>query len=161
MKFPIYEMRSFVRKYEEGMYVIIETNRGRWTFDHKYNTGKNFWERRLELLKDPFLPYDIYPLKKLYTTLSQLVNSKARMFVDSEGVIRKYVPSTFYKIKYEKIAAKWKTSKDLTAFKTLQCPTTFISYDNNYTHLGYIQKGREFILYDLCYELKPDTRKKV
>lgn len=161
MKFPIYALRQYVSIYEEGMYKIIETHKCRWVLDHKYPTDNNYWERRLQLLTDPFIPYKLYPLKKKVTSLAQMLRLNTRHFIDGEGTIHVYTKSTFYKLKYAKIEAKWKTAKGYTAIKSREVPTTYIIKDEGYSHFGYIKVGRRFELYELCYEEKPERRIKI
>ena len=161
MNFPLYAIRTYNRIYWDGMYKIVETHAARWVLDHKYKTDKNYWERRIQLVDDPMRPYKLYPLNKKITNISQMLNLKFNKYIDGQGKLHKYTKSKFYKLKYAKIEAKWETSTGHTAIKSREVPTTYIIEDEYYTHFGYIEIGRRFVLYELCYEEKPARRIKV
>lgn len=161
MIFPLYGVRSYVDVYDEGMYRIIETYRGKWTLDHKYETDNNYWQRRLQLLQDRMKPYPLYPLKKKFNNLSQMLKYKTDRYIDSNGKLHKYKKSKFYKLKCVKIDATWKTSKGYSAIKSREVPTTFIIEEPLQPYFRYIKMGRKFILYDLCSEEIPTRRIKI
>lgn len=156
-KFPLYAMRDFSEIITEGVYVLVHTHFGIYVLDIPSIEG-NYAERRLAMLAMK-LPHKLYPLKERFSTLSQLSNSKRRFFIDSEGTIRKYKPTKFYKVQYVKVLGASRTWNGLYHLMT-KLPVAFVT-DIVPKYVGYIQVGAAFYLYDLENELKLPTRKKL
>lgn len=148
-QFPVFELRKYIEIFTEDNYVIVQTNRTRWVLDYKSKTDGDYTARRLKLKTDPFRPYKIYPLYKMHRTLGQLIRSKHRHFIDSSGKIIKYKPKKFYTLKIAKIRASWLTQTGHRAYKVLETNRTFVSIDDRFTHLAYIEVGRRTFLIDL------------
>jgi len=148
-QFPIYEIRKYVDKFEEGNYIVIQTNRTRWVLDYKYKTDDDYAIRRMKLKTDPLCPYKVYPLYKMHRTIGQVIRSKHREFIDSAGRMIKYKPAKFYTIKIAKIRASWLTQTGHRAYKVLETNKTFVSIDGQYTHIAYVEVGRRTFLIDL------------
>lgn len=158
-KFPLYAIRAYESIDLEGDWTIISTFHSKFVLDNKSLEG-NYWQRRVRML-DIELPYKLYPMREKFSTVSQVVNSKRRLFVDSEGKLFKYKPTVFYKIQYEKVRLSWTTDSGKTAFIGFKCPDTFIVDSNEFTHFGYIKVGLRYVLYELTNEKKKDARKKL
>ena len=152
---PLFEMRAYESKFEEGNYIVLQTQKTRWVLDYKLKTDEDYATRRLKLKTDPLRPYKIYPLYKMYSTIGQVVNSKKRNFIDSSGKLIKYKPSKFFKIYIEKIKASWITLTGYKAYKVLGTSHTFVFPDGDYTHLAYIKMGKRAILFDML--ILPDS----
>ena len=82
----------------EGDFTVITTRFNRYVLDNSSLPG-DYARRRLTLfgMRDK-LPYKLYPLKKRVEFLSQLVGSGKKEFIDADGRIVKWKPSTMYKI---------------------------------------------------------------
>lgn len=148
-EFPIYEVRKYVQKYEEGNYIILQTHKTRWVLDYKYKTDESYARRRIKLKTDPFCPYKIYPLYKMHRSIGQVINSKHRLFIDSTGRLITYKPAKFYRIETDKVRASWITLTGKRAFRVMSTSRTFIFEDFKYTHVSYIRVGKRIVLYDM------------
>lgn len=165
--FPLFEMRQYEQKFEEGNYVILQTHKTRWVLDYKFKTDGDYLDRRLKLKTDPLMPYKLYPLYKMYSTIGQIIKSKKRNFIDCDGRLVKYKPSRFYDIHIEKIRASWITLTGHRAYRVLGTSHTFIFADGEYTHLAYIKIGKRVVLFDVLSlpkgteDIKRATRVKI
>ncbi|ATS94081.1 hypothetical protein P13BB106kb_p097 [Pectobacterium phage DU_PP_V] len=106
IQLPVYAIRSYEEIVKEGDYVIIVSKFNKYILD-KPKLGGSFRQRRLELAITPTseLPYKLYPLKRMLTKLSQLVKSKSKVFVNSDGRILKRKKEKMYPIEVRKIVS--------------------------------------------------------
>lgn len=156
-KFPLYALRQFDEITTEGVYVLVHTHFNTYILDIPSLEG-NYANRRLKMTSME-LPYKVYPIKEQFNMLSQLANSKRRVFIDSEGKIHKYKPQKFYKVQYVKVLCASKTWNGYYLITT-KLPVNFVT-DIVPKYIGYIQIGAAFYLYDYSNEPKQPTRKKV
>ncbi|BBL19295.1 hypothetical protein KIT04_126 [Vibrio phage KIT04] len=140
-----------------GEFVLITSKYREYILDCPTLEG-NFAERRVQLLAMD-LEFKIYPLRERFTSISQLVNSKRRWFIDSEGNIVRYKPQKFYHIKYAKVLRADTTWNGKYRLMT-KLPVPFVT-ETVADYIGYIQVGSAFYLYELTNEKKPVTRKKI
>jgi hypothetical protein len=87
--------------------------------------------------------------------------SKSKNFIDCEGNIVSWKPTTFYPVVCVPIKSRWSTSKGLMGIELKGLPTKFIVTPNNYKYAQVVQVGRKNILFDLCDEARSMTRKKI
>lgn len=100
---PVYALRAYDVLFTEGEYIVIQTRFTRYVLDCPSLPG-TFSQRRLFLYGNrEKLPYKLYPLKKQYKYLSQIINSGLKQFIDSTGKIVTWVPSKFYNIITERV----------------------------------------------------------
>ena len=157
--FPLYALRAYedIQEFEE--FILISSKFRDYILDCPVLKG-NYAERRLQLLgmKDD-LEFKIYPLRERFTSISQLVNSKRRWFIDAEGTIVRYKPTKFYHVKYAKVLRADVTWNGKHRLMT-NLPVAFVT-DTVADYIGYIQVGSGYYLYDLSNERKPTSRKKI
>lgn len=157
VKFPLYAIRANEGISEEGIFTLITTRYAIYVLDCK-GLGGNYAYRRTQMLGME-LPYKLYPLKERYSTLAQLANTKRRIYIDSEGDVKKYIPQKYYHIKYTRVLQADRTWNGYYRLMT-KLPVAFVTEEvSNY--IGYIQIGSAFYLYDLSDEPKPTIRKKI
>lgn len=105
------------------------------------------------------LEFKLYPLRERFTTLSQMVNSKRRWFIDADGGIVRYKPVKFHHIVYTKVLRIDRTWNGKYRLMT-KLPVTFVT-EEAADYIGYIQIGSAYYLYELSAEKKPTCRKKI
>lgn len=158
-KFPLYALRAYVGIRAADGFVIVCSRYREYILDCPALEG-TFAERRVQLLSmEKELEYKIYPIKERFTTLSQLVNTKRRWFIDAEGNIVRYKPSKFYPVKYIKVLRADRTWNGYYRLMT-KLPVAFVT-EQVADYIGYIQVGKGFYLYDLSNEKKATTRRKL
>lgn len=159
INFPLYGLRQYNSKFEENGLVILQTNKTRYVLDFVDKEG-SYVDRRIKMLTME-LPYKIYPLKERYETISQVVMSKRKKFIDKNGKIISWKPTTFYPVVCLPIKSKWVTSKGKYGIEVKGLKSKFIISDPNHKYAQVIQIGRINLLYDVCDEYRPMTRKKI
>lgn len=84
-KFPLYKIPKTSKVVAKPPYLLLTTETKEYVLDLQDKTDP-FVERRFKLLtSDP--GYPVYRLKERYTSIAQVLNSKARKFIDSDGTI--------------------------------------------------------------------------
>lgn len=160
-KLPVWAIRDYDRLWEDEQgFKILQTHRTRYTLDCVHVEG-NYWDRRLRML-DMALPYKLYPIKKRFEYVDQLLTHKNRKFIDSEGKIIIYKPTRFVELKTDPIIARWEARNGDMMFKVQNCPRTFrTKYPTNDQFLTYFKDGNKFYMYALVNSKLPSTRKKI
>lgn len=105
---PVYPVRSYFSIGMEGDFKVIQTYKSKWVLDNPSLSG-NYASRRVQMLSMK-LPYKLYPLVKRITTLSQLIGSKSKLIIDSEGKLINWVKTTFYRVEVCKVLSISRTS---------------------------------------------------
>lgn len=160
INFPLYEVRHYMSIFEEGKFRVIQTNKNRYVLDYIDKTNTSYADRRLRLLSDR-LPYNIYPLNRRIESINQMMLSKVKKFIDREGILVSWKPTTFYPVVCVPIKSTWITSKGLMGMELKGLPTKFVVTPSNCKYAQVVQVGRLNILFDLCDEIRPKTRKKI
>ena len=100
---PVYALRAYDVLFQEGEYIVIQTRFTRYVLDNPSLPG-TFSQRRFFLYGErENLPYKLYPLKKQFKYLSQIINSGLKHFIDSTGKIVTWKPTTYYNIITERV----------------------------------------------------------
>lgn len=161
-KFPLYQIRGYQSLFTQGDYVCIQTAKNRWVLDYKHKTD-TYSNRRVALLKDPFRPYKLYPLNKRVDNVIQIHRSKSKMFIDEEGQLHSYKPTTFYTIHKAPILARWYTIRGNVAYVCAGTSRTFIypPVDIYPNYVEYVVIDRKVLLYDLVEEPSDKSRIKL
>lgn len=160
ISFPMYAMRPFRAIRTEGLYTIVETARSRYVLDVE-SEGTTYWERRLQLLGDLNKPYPMYPLSQRVETVSQILLSKRRKFINVEGKLLHWKPTTFYPVVCLPIKSRWTTPTGKGGIEVQGLATKFIVSNNSYKYVQVIQVGNRNLLYDMCNDLRKPTRRKL
>lgn len=149
-RLPVWAIRPYTRIWVEGDYKIIQTHKTRYVLDVPSLEG-NYWERRLKAL-DLDLPYKLYPIKKRFEFVEQLLYHSNKMFIDSEGKLITYKPSRSVKIHISKVTHIWEARNGELMFRCRDCPRTFRTQQDvrNYKYLAYFQEANKFYMYKLC-----------
>lgn len=160
LNFPIYVVRKYHRIFTEGKYKIIQTAKTRYVFDYVDYTESNYYSRRVMLLAEN-LPYKLYPINKRITRIGQVLDSKARLFVDVTGKLINYTPTRFVPVVCKRIIKTWTTPKGYFAIKLEGVTTTFIVDSGGYSYAQVIKTNKGYILFDVLYNKVKNTRKKI
>ncbi len=159
-KLPLWAMRDFDTIFMEGEFKVIQTHKTRYVLDIPHLEG-SYWDRRLKSL-DMILPYKLYPLKKRFEYIDQVLQHKCRKFIDKEGTPLIYKPTRFIELKTDRILAGWQARNGDTMFKVHNCPRTFrASSIEGYQYLTYAKDGNKFYMYKLGNDRLAETRKKI
>lgn len=115
-------------------------------------------ERRIALLHRE-LPFKLYPLNERFTSISQLIHTKRREFLDADGKLIKYKPTRFVKVQCAKVLRVDKTWNGKNRIMT-KLPVPFVTEDvGNY--LMYIQEGKSYYFFGFSDERQASHRKKI
>lgn len=159
-KLPLYALRPYDEVVRDNApWVLIRAYWGIYVLDNTELSG-TYWERRVKML-GMTLPYPLYSLKEKFTTISQIVNSKRRDFIDETGKLFKYKTSKFYTLEYDRVRTLWQTDQGTYGFTGKKCTNIFITDRDDFTHFGYIRVGSKVFLYELCTEMKKSTKRKL
>jgi len=160
LNFPLYVVRQYIEIVEEYPYKLIYTERSRYVLDVDI-PDTTYAERRMRLLNDPDKPYKLYPINRRIDMVGQLLTSGATRFIDSTGKITIWKPKKFYPVVCLPIQTSWATSTGSSIIILKGLNTKFKVRNGNYKYAQVIQIGRLNLLFDLCDELRPTTRKKI
>jgi hypothetical protein len=155
--FPIYALREYKHIQEYDGYTVISSHLKDYILDDPRLEG-DYAARRLQL-SSMELPFKLYPLNQQYSTLSQLANSKKRMFIDSRGKLFKYTPTKFYTIEYTKVLRAEKTWNGWNRLMT-KLPVSFVT-EQVAPYIAYIKVGSAYYLYGLSNTKEKSHRKKL
>lgn len=149
-------MRTYTRKYEEPPYTMIESRFHRYVLDMPDLRG-SYFERRLKL-SDMDTGFRLYPLKERYTTLAQILRSKRKEFIDSDGKLWVLKKTQMYKCKtyavlHSSVAWNGKTLLYTKAGNYL--------VDRRYNYVTLIETEKGNILFDLSDEPSNRVRVKI
>ena len=157
---PLWAMRDYERIWEEGSFKIIQTHKTRYTLDI-LNLSGNYYERRLKSL-DMILPYKLYPIRKRFEYIDQVLTHRNRQFIDIDGNVLLYKPTRFIQLKTDRIIARWRASNGDVMFRVNGCPRTFrTQLETDHTYLTYAKDGNRFYMYKLCHTKEAPSRKKI
>lgn len=160
IKFPLYVVRQYLALSWEGQFRVIQTKYNKYILDVSGVEG-DYLERRLHILRLANKPYDLYPLVKRIETISQMVNSGKRVFINPEGTLIRWKPTKLYKVECFPIESAWLTSRGTGIVKAKGLSTKFKTREIGYSHVQVLRAGGQNILFDLCNEHRPTTRKKL
>ncbi|BAV81268.1 hypothetical protein [Vibrio phage VCPH] len=105
--FPLYAIRSFDEIYESAPYRLIQTKFKTYVLD-ELDTSRCFQERRLRLLtQDP--GYPVYRLQERFTSIGQILHSKRKVFIDSNGKIVRLKREKYHKVTTSKVVRHERT----------------------------------------------------
>lgn len=158
---PLYELRDFYSVTTDfSGYLIISTYWGQYVLDHVELEG-NYWERRLTLAAaGKSLPHKLYPLKHRITLLSQLVNSKAKKFINKDGKIIKYRKTKFHSIVLKRVTNSVQIFNGKWQNYVVGVPFPFIT-DERVEYLSLIKHKHSYLIFDTHFEKPEQVRTRV
>lgn len=160
-KFPLYAVRKYVGILVEGNYRVIQTAKSKYILDVLGHKEVEYSHRRLDLLRVE-TPYELYPLNRRYSSISQMVEGKDRVFIDSEGKLVRWVPKTFHRVTSGLVILKWTNQIGHTLFKVQGCDTVFTVRESTVGKFArYINVGVLKLLFDTSDTELPNTRVKL
>ncbi len=150
---PVYEVRAYISRMEEGKYIVLQTRFSKYVLDCPTLVG-DYADRRLQLLSDQAKPYKLYPLKNRISTLSQLINSKHSRFITESGQLIQYKKNKYYNIICKSVVSCTQIYNGKYQCYLSGINTPFIT-KNPYKYLSVIELKNSYILFDVHNE-KPD-----
>lgn len=156
IKFPLYIVRGFTRKFEENGYICLQTYYNRYVLD-KASLAGDYATRRMQLLADKNKPYSLYKIQYSINTLSQAINARTKTFIDEDGRLFNLVKTSFSKIIYKKVVSSVELYNGKYQCYVTGIPTPFITKEP-YNYLSLVVYNNSFVLFDVHYEM-PETIK--
>jgi hypothetical protein len=150
---PVYEVRSYYDISMEGDFRVIQTFKSKWVLDNPSLSG-TYAIRRLKM-RGMKLPYKLYPMNKRITTLSQLVQSKAKFLIDTEGKLLRWVKTKLYPVEVCRVVSVSSTSTGafLTYIRGFEVPLLLEAKCN---FVSIINVDGSPVLFDL-HETRPEN----
>lgn len=162
IQFPIYSItRTYKRIWVEMNVTYIETESGIYLLDNKNVQGDSLGKRRLRIQNDM---YKLYKPRKVLHNISQLVNSKEAIFIDTTGVVFKYKKTEMVPLKYHKVTSITEAEDGeciLEVPKLNYSYKTACRYAYGINFIGLLHTKYGYIPYEFCEERKIDTRRKI
>lgn len=158
IKFPIYAITSsYLKIWEEFGVLYIRTTKDK-VLDNKNIQGSTLGSRRAKISED-----SLYKLRGTIFSVPQLLNSKYKTYIDTNGLVFKYNKHSFVPLVYHKVKKVIKKEDGcIVSFKD----TTYMAkmpYRDairiKYAGILHTQLGD--ILYEYTEEKKKNTRKKI
>ncbi len=164
INFPLYVMRDYALKFEQGDYVIIQGRKTRYVLDYVKNKSKYelYADRRLELLRDKNRPYDLYPINIIVESVYQMYVCGKKVFLDKFGKQVVWTPKKFYKVVCHKIRTVWQDDCGHYHIVSDGCNTVFkLREYNGEKYIQTVALGKIDIFYGLAETKRKDTRIKI
>ncbi|QCW23768.1 hypothetical protein AAS21_gp30 [Pantoea phage vB_PagS_AAS21] len=150
---PVYEVRAYFSKTEEGKYIVLQTRFSKYVLDCPSLVG-DYADRRLQLLSDHNKPYKLYPLRNRISTLSQLLKSKNSTFITEKGELIKYKKNKYYDIVCKRVVSCTQIYNGKYQCYLPGINTPFVTR-NPYEYLSVIELKNSYVLFDVHTE-KPE-----
>jgi hypothetical protein len=148
--FPLYGIRRYCSLSVEGVFKVIETAKNRYVLDYKDISAEPCYSaRRLDLLREPWLPYNIYPVNLVVNSQDQLIASRHKLFYTDKGQIVRYKPTKYGKIETHSITSNWvnvSNGKVVIVCRGVNTKFELIKYDNEKYAYVLHEGGKEFLL---------------
>lgn len=167
IRYPVFYLSTYKPEFAEGVTFFLYSNEDKGVtykvVDDKSVPGDSLARRRLHMLDNGV------PLKKLSKAvfmLSDLVKiaRPINWYIDSNGVVFRYVKSIGYKLISHKIKKIIPIPTGGAIVEVENIPTRFkvvFNPDPEVKYASILQKGMSFILYGLTKDLQSNTRRKI
>lgn len=159
IKFPLYLVRGFNRKFEENGYTCLETYYDRYVLDNTSLEG-DYASRRIRLLADNNKPYKLYKLKYSINTLSQAINSRNKTFIDEDGQLFTLKKTKFNRVIYKKVVSSVRIFNGKFQCYVTGIPTPFITKEP-YNILALVHYNNSFVLFDVLNEMPTQIKHRI
>lgn len=160
IKFPVFAVGHYAKLWSENNILYLESESGIiYKLDNKNLQGSTLGLRRLRIDKK-----ERYRFIGTYFTIAQLIKSGKKLIIDNSGKLIKYIKNKRTPLIYRPITKrKLIEGKGILIYaKNIPNPflvSAYIYKDQNYVGLLNINDG--YLLYELSYERKPDTWRKI
>ena len=158
--FPVFTItKNYKNIWTKDKITYIETESGVYVLDNKNMQGDTLGQRRLRLKS-----FDMYIPRKVIHSVTQLIKSKHRTFIDNNGIVFKYLKQTLVPLKYYEVSKVVNKPKIgcILYFKDIDNPIIVPckqAYGINY--VGFLITKIGYILYEYSEEIKGDTWRKI
>lgn len=155
ISFPVFCIKDYEKIIQEDKILYIEIDEIKKVVDNKFLAGKTLGERRLKIPKDIR-----YNLKFSLIDFHQLLKSKCKLFIDSNGTLVNYKKSYRANLTYHRIAKAKPIEnigfviylEDLPII--LEISASVYNYQN---YVGLLQYNRGYLIYEFCDIKKSKT----
>ena len=157
-RWPLYEIRAYNKLWEDnGVLYIQTTSNIEYVIDNKNIHGKTLGIRRLRIKADPEVK--LYNLKRICYTFYDVLTSKYKLFIDSDGQLvsikKKHRRTLVYR---EVLQTEIIGTKVLCICKGIFKPIEIPFIPNIMPrYLGLLIINKQHYLYELSQEQKADT----
>ncbi len=157
--FPVYTVTDSYKKiWEDTNVTYIQTQSGIYVLDNKNIDGDTLGKRRLKISNS-----DLYKPRKSFYSLSQLIKSKHKTFIDSTGSVFSWKKTTTVPLKYHKVIEVYHDDEYcILHLKNIEFPQKVvcsIAYEIKYVGVLHTKEG--YILYSYNTEYEKDTWRKI
>lgn len=152
-------VRGFSRKFEERGYICLETYFDRYVLDNPKLTG-DYASRRLQLLEDTSKPYRIYRLKYSVSNLSQVMQTRDKMFITEEGKLITIQKEKFNKIVYKRVVSSIRIFNGKYQCYVPGVNTPFIT-TKPYNYLALVHYKNSYVLFDVLDEMPEKIKHRI
>lgn len=159
IKFPLYIVRGFNRKFEENGYICLETYYDRYVLDKPSLSG-DYVLRRMQLLADDNKPYKLYKLRYSVNTLSQAIHARTKDFIDEEGNLFTLKKTKFSRIIYKKVVSCVRIFNGKYQCYVSGVNTPFITKEP-YNYLALVHYNNSFVLFDVHDEMPEHIKHRI
>lgn len=159
--FPLYAIRKYACITYEFGYKIIQTHRNKYVLDYEDSDILEYRDRRVALLREE-LPYKLYPISKLIYSVSDMYESKTKIFLDRTGNIVRWIPNKMFPVVSRYIDNIWTNPSGYKVFTVLGLSTKFVIDEyRGEKYASIMQIGKRNILFGLTDTSQPNTRRKL
>lgn len=159
--FPLYHIRKYTKLYDDEGITYIQLPEGTFLLDNKNLRGNSLGERRLRLEPSLAENQKIYPLKKIFYTISDIIlhDDKHKLYIDSIGTLFTYTKRNRVPLIYRPV----NQISILTGQLQCRCEGIFRDIIIPYIptemprYLGLLIYYDDYIFYSLESESKKDT----
>lgn len=157
--FPVYSITdSYKRIWEDTNVTYIKTQSGKYVLDNRNIEGDTLGKRRLKINNS-----DLYKPRKSFYTLSQLIKSRHKTFIDSTGHVFSWKKTKNVPLKYHKVKEVYHDDEYcILHLKDIDFPQRIVcsmAYEIQY--VGVLHTDEGYILYSFNSEFKKDTWRKI
>lgn len=159
INFPIFTITPTYKKiWDEFNIKYIQTESGTYILDNKNLEGNTLGERRLKIKTGlRYIP------RKAYYSITQLIKSKTKTYIDNTGCVFTYKKTRIVPLKYFRVMDVVSTEKEcILSFKNVNFKLRIScneAYDIKY--IGLLLTDNGYILYETSEIKKKDTTRKI
>lgn len=152
IRFPVYALRGFDTLGMYGDNLVVVTRHATYVLDVPH-IGADLKDRRVKMLGMKFGEHKIYPLKERISSISQLIKTKKRIFIDADGKVIKYVKTRkMFPVQYCKVLNADRTWNGYFLLTT-KLPVRFVA-ERPSNYIGYIKAGSSYFLFEQRADLE-------
>lgn len=160
IEFPIFMIGNYKRLWSENHILYLQSHSDIiYKLDNKNLAGDTLAKRRMRIPKK-----ERYNFIKTFFTISQLIKSGKKTFLDNKGRLAHYKKSKRVSLLYREILSSKPIEGKGFLIKVKNITTVFTISNavyNDQKYIGLLNIGGGYLVYELGEERKPDTWRKI